>query len=310
MTYFATLKTVDGKRLRTFCLSAGQLWFLSSDNYYSASLMDAGTWMTETLRENLCLLDCDSNPLNSEFAVWLLLIGKGAHQDKDAIRVSLKKVNNISHPSEERSISKVKKSVNEDINNIISQNRPWDSCQYFKERGIISPLNANITKINTSLPSSAPGLKHNSTSFDKMAEDSPQAVSEEVLKSINPPGFPGHFLELKKGIPVMLICNLNVAKGLVNGTCMLVQNIKWHVLKCLIMTGARKGIQDLIPKITLNLEDDEELRSNFTRYELSVNVAFAITINNSQGQPLAIVGVYLQTHVFAHGQLYVTLLRT
>ncbi|MBW0552890.1 hypothetical protein O181_092605 [Austropuccinia psidii MF-1] len=143
-----------------------------------------------------------------------------------------------------------------------------------------------------------------------MVEDSPQAVPEEVLNSINPPGFPAHLLESKKGIPDMLLRILNVAKGLVNDTRLLVQDIKWHVLKCLIMTGARKGIEVLTPKIKLNLEENDELGINFTRYQFPVTVAFAITINKSQGQSLAIVGVYLQTHVFAHGRLCVALSRT
>ena len=42
---------------------------------------------------------------------------------------------------------------------------------------------------------------------------------------------------------------------------------------------------------------------------LPVNVAFAITINKSQGQTLDNVGVYLPTDPFTHGQLHVVLSR-
>lgn len=40
-----------------------------------------------------------------------------------------------------------------------------------------------------------------------------------------------------------------------------------------------------------------------------LQVAFAMTINKSQGQSLDIAGLYLPTPCFSHGQLYVSLSR-
>ena len=43
--------------------------------------------------------------------------------------------------------------------------------------------------------------------------------------------------------------------------------------------------------------------------QFPVNLAFAMTIDKSQGQTIHYLGVYLRSDVFAHGQLYVCLSR-
>ena len=45
----------------------------------------------------------------------------------------------------------------------------------------------------------------------------------------------------------------------------------------------------------------------FSRRQFPVRLAFAMTINKSQGQSVQNVGLDLRTSVFSHGQLYVAL---
>ncbi|KAI8523384.1 hypothetical protein RHMOL_Rhmol13G0069100 [Rhododendron molle] len=46
-----------------------------------------------------------------------------------------------------------------------------------------------------------------------------------------------------------------------------------------------------------------------TRCQFPIRLAYAMTINKSQGQSVKFVGVDLCTSVFSHGQLYVALSR-
>lgn len=130
----------------------------------------------------------------------------------------------------------------------------------------------------------------------------------EFLASLKISGLPLAKLALKPGVPLMLLRNLDASNGLCNGTHMVLTKIQNHVLECRILGGKHAGNIVFIPRITLK-PSNEDLPIPLSRRQFPVRLAFAMTINKSQGQSVENIGLDLRTPVFSHGQLYVALSR-
>ena len=117
-----------------------------------------------------------------------------------------------------------------------------------------------------------------------------------------------HRLELKAGVPLMLLRNLDPHMGLYNGTRMVVVNTTSHVLEYKLLKKDGEGQTVFIPRMIMDA-NTEEVGIPLRRKQFPVKVAFVMTINKAQGQSVKYVGLDLRTPVFSHGQLYVALSR-
>jgi hypothetical protein len=183
----------------------------------------------------------------------------------------------------------------------------WDRMA---QMAICAPFNSDVSEMNSKVLNMISGDEILYTSIDHAENEQKQRLDEyldEYLNSLSPNGFPPHELRLKKKVTVMLIRNLNIAKGLCNGTRMLVEEMRSNMIVCRILTGDKAGQLAYIPRITLCC--DSEYPFDLHRHQFPVVVAFAMTINKAQGQTLERVGLDLRKDVFSHGQLYVGMSR-
>jgi ATP-dependent exoDNAse (exonuclease V) alpha subunit len=193
---------------------------------------------------------------------------------------------------------------------------PPPSADYFTNRMILSPRNADVAAMNEEILDLMDGEPREFFSADTVitedgadpADEPP--VSEEFMRSITSSSLPPGILRLKVGCPIICLRNLDPSRGLCNGTRLIVTSVHTRVLEAEIIGGDYDGQSVLIPRISLiPSEKHSDVTFNFRRLQFPVRLAFSLSINKAQGQTVRYVGLDLREPVFSHGQLYVALSR-
>jgi len=267
----------------------------SRQQIVSASLCHSYLWQTTTLlhlQQNMCL---DRTPQSNAFAQWLLEVGAGLHLGPNA--------STTLPPSMCLSENTVETLINTIYPHVADAEGKPD--QYFLERTILSSKNDAVDDLNSAVLGKFPGDEFTLISIDKV-KGNQEDYPIEYLNSLNVSGLPLAHLHVKLGCPLMLLRNMDPSHGLCNGTHLILLEVRPRVLKCRILGGKHAGYVAFIPRITLE-PSEESLPIPLSRHQFPVCVAFAMTINKSQGQSVTHVGLDLRSAVFSHGQLYVAL---
>ena len=188
-----------------------------------------------------------------------------------------------------------------------------DVPESFSNRCMVAPTNEAAKEVNDlMLMKLSKDTFKEFLSFDSICggDANGEHYPEEFLNPIETGGLPPHKLCLCEGAVLMVIRNYAPHLGVCNGTRVRVLNIGRRLLHVVILTGPKRGHEVYLPRFCCDAAEDTDLPFALRRYQVPVRLAWAMTINKSQGQTFGErIGIYLHKPVFAHGQLYCAMSR-
>ena len=260
-------------------------------------------YLTKNMRVN-----AQSDPKLLEWSEWLQSIGDGVEGEQITVPQELCNCIEIERDTKKKpmgeldSMKKLVGAVFPDLTDNLAD------AEWLTGRSILTATNKERHRINKAMVNMSPGEEVNLHSADSVDhEQDARSFSVEYVNTLEPTGLPTHKLQLKKGVPIMLIRNLDPSNGLCNGTRMIFDHMSPNkrVMFCKLkdeVTGRFNLVA--IPRIVLRPKE-KEYSFEWSRLQFAVTEAFVTTLNKAQGDTLKMVGIWLPQEVFGHGQLYV-----
>ncbi|KAL6531912.1 hypothetical protein OROMI_028275 [Orobanche minor] len=153
-----------------------------------------------------------------------------------------------------------------------------DPISVIVEKAILAPTNDIVEKINDHVMSKMSGEVVEYLSSDSICNterdmaDNEDVFSPEFLNTIKCSGLPNHVIRLKVGCLVMLLRNIDQARGLCNGTRMVVTKLGKQVIEASPISGKEKGQNVLICSMIMSPSDFTKFPIRFQRRQFPPSV--------------------------------------
>ena len=189
------------------------------------------------------------------------------------------------------------------------------------QSAILCPVHQSVDEINARCLDKWVGDTYVKYAIDSYENpNDAMVVTLEQLNVRTPTGSPPARLELKIGMPLVMLRNMS--EELMNGTRVLLLDIRNNVLQCKVLNGRYPNTIVYIPRFVFKHEGPDQPLT-WSRRQYPVKPCWSMTINKSQAQTLERVAVCLirivisadndivvePYDVFSHGQMYVGLSR-
>lgn len=259
-----------------------------------------GSDLWDTFSQNTFCLTHNQRSNNQAFSDWLLHIGNGTdHRNR-----------NTDHVDFAQTPIQIVHSLDDLISTVYGNSINIGNLSTFNSTIILAPKNKQINLINEKVLDliDTPSIQCLSVNHPILDGNHP-VIPEEILETLQPSGFPPHIMNLKLGAVYMMLRNLNVKKGLCNGSRIAIRSIGTRLVfyDLLYSDGTVREENLLLPRITLT--PTEGYPFMFQRTQYPIIPAYSGTFNKCQGCTFERIGIDLTEPCFSHGQLYVALSR-
>jgi hypothetical protein len=184
-------------------------------------------------------------------------------------------------------------------------------CRDDSERQILALTLETCAAVNNMCFDILPGAQTDTPAADAYVDcQNPDDFPHDYVESLDMKGAPPWMLRFKVGAKYMCIRNLDIQRGIVNGTMMRLVWIGRYIAQFLILSGKSAGSCEIFSKCMFTITPEASgLPFTVLRRQYPVIPAYCLSVHKAQGQTLQKVGLIFESDPFTHGQLYVALSR-